>query len=52
MSLQIPYIAIYIILMRALILHYLERKYLGGWKHIRESKKWTEGSGDLSSRHN
>lgn len=38
MSLEIPYIAIYIILMCALILHYLERKYLGGWKHIRESK--------------
>lgn len=52
MSSEIPYIAIYIILMHALILHYLERKYLGGWKHIRESKKWTEGSGDLSSRHN
>lgn len=39
MSSEIPYIAIYIILMHALILHYLERKYLGGWKHIRESKK-------------
>lgn len=32
--------------MHALILHYLERKYLGGWKRIRESKKWTEGSGE------
>lgn len=35
-----------------LILHYLERKHLKGWEHMRESKKWTEGSGDLSSRHN
>lgn len=32
MSLQIPYMAICIILMRALILHYLEMKYLGRWK--------------------
>lgn len=39
MSSEIPYVAIYVVLMRALILHYLERKYLGGWKRIRESKK-------------
>lgn len=49
---KIPYVAIYTILMYALILHYLWRKYLRVWKRIRESKKWTEGSGDLSGGHN
>lgn len=38
--------------MHILIPHYLEREYLNGREHIRESKEWTEGSGDLSGRHN